>query len=261
MKLYLLKQGSIRLPASHIFADLPITDPPELITMPVESYLIETPQGRVLFDCGMNITEDGMTARPQAREYHEAENESLPARLAALGLTYDDIDYVVLSHLHIDHHGYLHHFKNARKVYVHKAEFTQWMLRYGAGESQFHIQPKMLEAWREAQLKWELLEQPETEILPGVTVYTMGSGHSYGMLCMMVRLAERSVFLAADTCYTADHFVLPPRKPRILLDEAGYMESIYRIAEITRKENAELWFGHDYKQFVTLKGSEEGYYE
>jgi glyoxylase-like metal-dependent hydrolase (beta-lactamase superfamily II) len=54
----------------------------------IGSYLIETEEGLALFDCGPTISLDG-----------------LRSGLAEHGVTLDDVDHLLLSHIHLDHAG------------------------------------------------------------------------------------------------------------------------------------------------------------
>ena len=101
MKLYCFQVGQIKLP----FMKVP---------MPMYCYLIEHPKGRVLVDTGENYERRDENAIME-------ESDSIIAQLAKLGYTPDDIDYVVISHLHQDHAGYLSDFPNA-KILIRKAE-------------------------------------------------------------------------------------------------------------------------------------------
>jgi glyoxylase-like metal-dependent hydrolase (beta-lactamase superfamily II) len=79
--------------------------------VPVPSYLIEHPKGRVLFDSGLNlltqtdpepyITSAGM----QFTTFHFVPGEEISTRLESVDLAATDIDLIVNSHLHYDHCG------------------------------------------------------------------------------------------------------------------------------------------------------------
>ena len=77
-------------------------DPESLrVPMDVQSFIIKTDQHVIMIDtcCGNNKPREG------APEFHQLTTRYLD-RLAALGLTPEDVDYVMCTHLHIDHIGW-----------------------------------------------------------------------------------------------------------------------------------------------------------
>lgn len=77
-------------------------DPESLrIPMDVQSFVLKTDKHVIMIDtcCGNNKPREG------APEFHQLTTGYLD-RLAELGLTPDDVDYVMCTHLHIDHIGW-----------------------------------------------------------------------------------------------------------------------------------------------------------
>ena len=93
MKLYCFQVGAIKLPE---LAD----------AFPIYAYLIEHPKGRVLVDTGESyeLRDENSVIR---------EEDTILPQLARLGLAPEDIDYVVISHMHLDHAGYMSAFPKA----------------------------------------------------------------------------------------------------------------------------------------------------
>ena len=94
-------------------------------------YLIEHPEGTVLFDTGVSyeMKEDpenyGPAGAPHMADFVEAIEMSEDQRptnlLESVGYSPEDVDVVVLSHLHTDHAGNVDAFPNAEFV-VQKRE-------------------------------------------------------------------------------------------------------------------------------------------
>ena len=93
MKLYCFQVGAIRLS--------PTED-----AMPIYAYLIEHPKGRVLVDTGESYELRDKNAVMK-------EEETIVPQLARLGYTPEDIDIVVIRHMHLDHAGYMSSFPGA----------------------------------------------------------------------------------------------------------------------------------------------------
>ena len=86
----------------------------EIIEAPILAYLIETTQGRILYDVGCDYRK---IENKELRDRHYdpetfafgapdmREEQRLPHQLRRLGLTPADIDVVFLGHLHFDHAG------------------------------------------------------------------------------------------------------------------------------------------------------------
>jgi len=111
MKLYCFYVGAIKPPMIKV-------------PMPMYVYLIEHPKGLVLIDTGESYENRDENA------IIEKEDTIIP-KLAQLGYKPDDIDYVVISHMHQDHVGYMEDFPNATFI-VRKEELkSAWWPEVG----------------------------------------------------------------------------------------------------------------------------------
>jgi N-acyl homoserine lactone hydrolase len=237
---------------------------------PVYSVLIEHPDGLVLFDTSCNPK--GMTERWQEEirvtsPFYANEEELLLNRLEKLGVRPDDIRYVVISHLHVDHSGGLEFFRKS-EIIVHETEFTQTIKKFALKASNradmgVYIWDD-INAWMQNGLHWKLIP-PNVEsfkLFDGVTILNFGSGHAFGVLGMLIELPESgNILLASDAVYTSENYGPPVKMPGILYDSVGYVSTIERIREIAKEKNAAVWFGHDKDQFESLIKSPDGYYE
>lgn len=77
-----------------------------------QSYVVRTPHHTVLVDTCIGNDKD-RAARPS---WHRKSDETYMRGLAALGLTVDDIDAVMCTHLHADHVGWNTRLENGRWV-------------------------------------------------------------------------------------------------------------------------------------------------
>ncbi len=112
MKLYCIKVGAFKLPRGFVAARC--RDANVLTVMPIYTYLIEHPKGLVLVDTGQSyeLRDDNTIMEEQ---------DTILNKLARLGYTPDDVRYVVMSHLHLDHSGYMNAFQNSTFI-VRKEE-------------------------------------------------------------------------------------------------------------------------------------------
>lgn len=230
------------------------------VQAPVVSFLLETNDGYILYDTGNHPH----TNTDSTAIYFDYQPEQLmPERLKQLGLTPDDIKYVVQSHLHSDHIGYLSLFKNA-EIYISDVEFTQAMRLFGLRRFGGVIKLKDFDAFLNANLNWHLIppEINEEKICEGVTVINLGPGHSFGMVGMLVELPKSGNFLmCSDAIYREENVGPPLRPPSSQYDSLNYSKTIGFISRYAKEHNAKVLFGHDMKQFASLRKSPDGFYE
>jgi len=97
MKLYVFDGGHAHLPdMNHLTPDRNVGKP---VTIPILMFLIEHPKGLVLFDTGVDTDVEGdpfLDTTPDRR---------IDRQMARLGYRTEDVRYVVMSHLHLDHVG------------------------------------------------------------------------------------------------------------------------------------------------------------
>jgi N-acyl homoserine lactone hydrolase len=272
MKLFVLDLGSMKMDKSLIIAktnlasvDAP-TRPAEFVEFPVSAYLIETASQKLLFDTGCNPEAMGTCGRwPQSFQksypYFGNEDCQLPNRLRQLGMGPDDIDVVILSHMHNDHAGCVEFFKQS-KLFVHIDELSAAMRSYA-----LHLEPtpyvwKDIDHWSRQRLDWYLVDRDEGDIplLSGVTILNLGSGHSYGMLGLHVVLNSGGIILASDALYCAQNYGDSLNPPGVLIDSLGWERTAKRIKWLEHSTHSKVWFGHDAAQFSSLKKSSEAYY-
>src|SRR5688500_16275844 len=105
MKLYVFSSGALTI-GRHILQDLA---PPDTIKVPVGFFVVMHPKGNVLFDTGNNdkIITDPSYWGPAFQRLSPVNTPdmAIDAQLGRIGLKPDDITYVVVSHLHLDHGG------------------------------------------------------------------------------------------------------------------------------------------------------------
>lgn len=95
------------------------TNANEVAVMPHFAYLIEHPKGLILVDTGQSyeMRDENTIMEPDS---------NIICKLEKLGYTPDDVKYVVMTHMHLDHSGYMNHFPNSTFI-VRKEELrTAW---------------------------------------------------------------------------------------------------------------------------------------
>ena len=216
----------------------------QIIEAPILAYLIETVQGRILYDVGCDY---GKIADPLLRRRHYGNpvfpfgppvmdaSQRLPNRLRALGLQPADVDLVFLSHLHFDHGGGLADFAHA-DVHVHSRELA------AANE------PADAAYFADdfgGEIRWRLIER-EYSLVPGVRAIE-SPGHTAGHMSLWIELPQGAPIVitgdAADLRENLDDEIAPGLCWQDRADHA--LASIRKLKRLAAVDGAELWPNHD----------------
>src|SRR5258706_4440898 len=113
MKLYAFSSRGITLAKRRLQSGAPSTP----ITVPVGFFVVTHPQGNVLFDTGNNdtIITDPSYWGPLIKlmSPERGPDVAIDTQLKKIGLSPDDIKYVAVSHMHLDHGGNVCRFPKA----------------------------------------------------------------------------------------------------------------------------------------------------
>ncbi|MEX5935249.1 AhlS family quorum-quenching N-acyl homoserine lactonase [Mammaliicoccus sciuri] len=274
IKLYVLDNGRMRMDKNLMIAgsnqatlDNP-NAPNEMFEFPIYTVFIDHPEAKILFDTACNPNSMGKNGRwinqtQKAFPYTADESCYLPNRLEQIYVDPSEVDYVVASHLHLDHAGCLEYFTNAT-VIVHDDELNGTMQTYARNQKAGAYIWADIDAWIKNDLTWKTIKPYEDnlEIVKGVKVLNFGSGHAWGMIGLEVETQELgTLILASDAIYTAESMGDILKPPGILYDSIGWARSVEKIKRLAKEKNAQIWFGHDGNQFEGFRKSTDGYYE
>jgi glyoxylase-like metal-dependent hydrolase (beta-lactamase superfamily II) len=167
--------------------------------------LIRTGARNVLIDTGY-----GSKFTEKQRAIYEAEpGDPLAASLSALGVTVDDIDVVVLSHLHFDHAGGATRRTEAGELIptFPRAEYVVQRVEWELATADL---PELRGAYPPDNL-WPLeragqlrLIDGEIEILPGLSGVPT-PGHTSGHQSILIEQGGETAIYVGDLCPTARH--------------------------------------------------------
>ena len=228
--------------------------------IPVLTALVVHPEGILLFDVGATADWKARwraTGHDDVVPYLELRDdqhfEVLVPRVARLG----DIDWIVVSHLHMDHCGNLRHFTGTKATaIVQEAEYLHAFETLKAPGAGGYITSEY-----DVGVRWRLLAGDMLDIMTGVDVIAL-HGHAPGSQGLVVRLnATGTVVLASDAAYTLDSLGPPPIPGATVHDHQQWLRSTARIRAYARAEKALVVAGHDMQQLPTLWFGPERYYE
>ena len=219
----------------------------------VPCYLIEHPEGRLIWDTGIPAIVADSLEGLEVEGFFVTLERTLADQLGDLGLGQSDIDIVASSHLHWDHVAQSGQFTDATHLIQraeHEAAFVEeptvpfFVPRYYAD-----------------------LEDNETVLLDGDhdvfgdgrVVIKSTPGHTPGHQCLYLDLAETGPIVLSGDLY---HFAASrelSRVPQFNVDEEQTRASMAALDLFLEDTGAELWIQHDVLRARTLRKSPEFY--
>jgi len=179
-------------------------DENNLIPMVTNLFVLKAHGKLMLFDCGLG---DTLTDR-EKKVYATTGESRLDSSLAALGMNTDDIDFVILTHLHTDHAGgtvmkknddFQPRFKNASYI-INRGEWDQ-AVNPDERTKAVYIPDRLTVLEKAGQVDFI---EGSTELFPGIKTVVTG-GHTESHFALEIESAGTSVFYYADIFCTAHH--------------------------------------------------------
>jgi N-acyl homoserine lactone hydrolase len=228
-------QGATRL--LHTLTDKTWVQP-----VPIYAWVIEHPEGIIVVDTG----ETAMTAQkgyfPRWHPFYRwavkmfvSPEDEIGGQLMNLGIAPNDVRWVILTHLHTDHAGGLHHFPRA-EILVARKEYEA--ARGLSGRLQGYLphrwprwfNPRLVDLTQEGvgpfPSSFALTQANDVILLPT-------EGHTNGHLSVLVREERLSIFLAGDTSYT-EQLMLEQAVDGVSPNEQAARQTLKRIQAYAR---------------------------
>ena len=197
-----------------------IVEDDHLTPMPLDYYvwLLRSADRAILVDTGFEQAEAERRGRRIDRAPHQA--------LAALGLTPEEIDTVVVTHLHYDHAGGLGRYPNAQ-FHLQASEMA-----FATGPCMCHEPMRhpfsadhVCEMVRKVFSGRVIFHDGDGPVAEGVTVHHIG-GHSRGLQAVRVRTREGWMCLASDAAHFYETWL--KARPFPILDDMSRTLAGYR---------------------------------
>jgi N-acyl homoserine lactone hydrolase len=182
------------------------TDP-----LPIYAFAIEHPDGVIVVDTGeaARASQPAYFVRwhPGLRAFREwvGPEQEIGPQLEALGIRPSDVRWVVMTHLHTDHAGGLHHFPDKEILVTRdELEFASGL----RGRLRGYVANKHWPDWFDPT-PIELEPMPvgpfprSLQLTEGVILVPV-PGHTPGQIGVLVQDDDHTVFLAGDSSYTQE---------------------------------------------------------
>ena len=173
-------------------------------------------------------------------------HEEIGPQLRALGLSPDDVRWVVLTHLHTDHAGGLAHFPRA-EILLSRTEYDA---AAGIGGQLRGALPQHWPAWFAPRLV-NFHDQPFGPFASSQPLTRAGDvtlvptpGHTAGHMSVVVQDGDMTLFFAGDTTYT-EQLLLAGAVDGVSLDERTARHTLSTIQQLVRSTPTVYLPSHD----------------
>jgi glyoxylase-like metal-dependent hydrolase (beta-lactamase superfamily II) len=221
--------------------------------LPIFAWVIEHPEGLILVDTGetAKAMEPGWFPRwhPYFRlavRLEVAAEDEIGPQLERLGFAPDDVRWIVLTHLHTDHAGGLHHFPRS-EVLIARAEFEA--ASGFAGKVRGFL-PHRLPAWLAPRLL-DLPAEPFGPFSHSMALTDAGDvrivgtpGHTPGHQSVILEDGDSTIFFAGDTSYT-EALMVGRRIDGVASDDQAARETLRRINVLAAERRLVYLPAHD----------------
>ena len=203
-------------------------------------YLIRHPQGDLMWDLGLPL---GMAGNaPQTQDVFTMSLErTLTEQLADIGLSAKDIEFISISHSHIDHIGQAALFPN-----------SQWLVNKDEFDYMFSSDASRAQNAAFAELNKSLHSGNHDVFGDGSVMILELPGHTPGHSVLQVNLAESGPILLTGDLYHRSESRELKRVPRFNTDEPRTRVSMDVFEALARESGARVIIQHEPKDVATL---------
>lgn len=244
-KLHILHCGQVKVDQRLAYKTTELADVPPVgsrseqdqLLLPVSCYLIEHPEGDILVDAGWSeaVRSEPETAiGPHAYKIchpHLPPGQSILEQLEVRKISIQQLKYVLISHMDVDHISGLHHLKGAQSFIVSEPEWNgarahQKARCQGVTMTPFSLDPIPFGPFKLGK-----------DLYGDGTIYLiLTPGHTDGLISVLVRVRDGWVLLVSDAAYSEKSWrdmILPGYTS----DDEMAFQSLQWIREFSQRED------------------------
>jgi len=204
----------------------------------VPCYLIEHPDGRLLWDAGLPLRMVGQGLIESPPDMAMAYETSLIDQLAELSLSPDDIDFAAYSHMHFDHVGAANAFSSA-KLLIQDTEYQAAFVE----KDNPYFQPDLYEELVDSEK--EILSGDYDVFGDGSVVIISAPGHTPGHQVLLLKLDNFGPLILSGDLYHFRKSRELRRAPQFNVDAEQTFRSMDKVEALIKAEGATFWIEHD----------------
>lgn len=229
-------------------ANLPLTIPGFVVLIQDEKI------GNILWDTGIAV--DWETTWPEQffQDYSFHSFNRLDDKLAQLGLSVDQIDLLICSHLHYDHAGNVKLFQNTKagqNILISEAEaheaFVKTALSPNGVSGAYFRKELVMDG-----IGYQTISE-NTWLSDDIFLFIQ-RGHTPGVIGLLVKTEKNGYYMfPSDAVYSKLNFGPPVVLPGLCVDPDSYHKNVEYLQELQEKYDATIVFAHDTEDFKQWK--------
>ncbi|MDO4230854.1 MAG: N-acyl homoserine lactonase family protein [Lautropia sp.] len=270
IRLHPIQTGDVQIKSRHQVARFRkrparvfdvLIDPHWSPRLPIGCYLIEHPEGLIVVDTGESAHANDKGYQPWWHPFMQfcerrwvKPEEEVGERIRALGLDPHRVKWVVMTHMHGDHAGGIHHFPHSEFVLSH-TEKEACLASNGPMQGYLNMHyPKWFNPSGISfdDGPFESFASSRKLTADGRIRLVPTPGHTLGHLSVIIDQGEHYVLLAGDAAYT-EAAMLRGEVDGVAIDADLHNDSTRRMRELCSRKPTITQFAHDENSGHRLK--------
>lgn len=227
--------------------------------LPIWCFVIEHPEGIIVVDTGISTNANDPIYFPpympfiqRAAKFRITAEQEIGHQMRQRGFDPQAVKYVILTHLHQDHDGGLHHFPNAEFIVSRE----EWNAAKGiTGRLGGYLNQRWATFFQPTLINFEAQDfagfPHSHELVDGITLVPT-PGHSAGHLSVIVRSGDYYAVLAGDMAYS-EHALQHRIFDGVTADLDIAKQTMEQMSAFLRTQQAIFMPSHDPQSAIRLE--------